>query len=327
MQNQNTENYEGFQLPPEAATHEDHRNPRLRGTGDQAIAELGTLVVPEARHSLDGLVLHEAVRRDIQMAMCYLKKREALEEVWQLSKIQPQHGRCMLNFYGPPGTGKTRAALAVAYGLGKRLYQVDYSALISKYIGDTAKHIVACFGMAKKHDAVLFFDCADSLLSRRVDAGESCGTSINQNCNVLMQCLDHFDGVVILATNLFGNYDPALLRRVVRHIKFGMPNITMRRELFEIHLPNAERVEADLRAVADVAEGLSGGDILNICINAMLAGSNSDDTSQWKVTEDILLTEVRKYKAVKYDNEAGMIGKINYCRAAVDIKMKNYYNT
>jgi SpoVK/Ycf46/Vps4 family AAA+-type ATPase len=102
-----------------------------------------------------------------------LETRADLERVWNLSSIQPQQGRCILNFYGPPGTGKTRAALGIALRLGKPLYQVDYSAVISKYLGDTAKHIKAVFQAAREQDAVLFFDEADSLLSRRVPAGDT----------------------------------------------------------------------------------------------------------------------------------------------------------
>ena len=87
--------------------------------------------------------------------------------------------------------------------LGKPLYQVDYSAVISKYLGDTAKHIKAVFQAARDQDAVLFFDEADSLLSKRVATSESCSTSINQNRNTLMQELDRFDGVVIVTEDLF----------------------------------------------------------------------------------------------------------------------------
>ena len=91
----------------------------------------------------------------------------------------------------------------------------------------------------------MFFDEADSLLSKRVATGESCSTSINQNRNTLMQELDRFDGVVIVTTNLFENYDPALLRRIQRHIHFRLPNASMRRELFALHRVNSDRVTAD----------------------------------------------------------------------------------
>ncbi len=120
--------------------------------------------------------------------------RDQLEEVWSISRLQPQQGRCILNFYGPPGTGKSRAALATAHKIGKPLYQVDYSSVISKYLGDTAKHIKLAFERATHHGAALFLDEADSLLSRRVSLGESCATSINQNRNTLMQELDRFEG-------------------------------------------------------------------------------------------------------------------------------------
>jgi len=173
--------------------------------------------------------------------------------VWQISKIQPQQGRCILNFYGPPGTGKTRAALGVALRLGKPLYQVDYSAVISKFLGDTAKHIKLAFAQARENDAVLFFDEADSLLSKRVATGESCST--------------------------------------------------MRRELFALHLPNHGRVEANFEVLAWLSRGLSGGDILNIALNAIHAGSVDADSAEWKITQAMLEREIEKARAAREEHE------------------------
>ena len=110
---------------------------------------------------------------------------------------------------------------------------------------DTAKPIKAAIHAAHEQNAVLCLYEADSLLSKRVSTGESYSTSINQNRNCLMQELDRFDGLVIVTTNLFENYDPALLRRIQRHIKFRVPDASIRRELFALHLPNPERVRAD----------------------------------------------------------------------------------
>jgi SpoVK/Ycf46/Vps4 family AAA+-type ATPase len=293
-------------LPPDAAVIEDNRNPRRRANANAA-PDLGVLVQPEPHHALERLILHEEVRTDILGGLRSISHREQLERAWQISRIQPQNGRCILNFYGPAGTGKTRAALGVALHLGKPLYQVDYSAVISKYLGDTAKHIAAAFKQAKELGAVLFFDEADSLLSRRVNSGESCSTSINQNRNVLMQELDRFDGVVIVTTNLFKNYDPALLRRIQRHIRFRLPDAAMRRELFAMHLPNLDRVQADLAAVAIEAKGLSGGDILNVCVNAIYAGSTADDPARWKVSATMLMREVARVRRAKADH-AGASG-------------------
>ncbi len=235
-----------------------------------------------------------------------IEQRDALDQIFGLSQIQPQRGRCILNFHGDPGTGKTRAAMAIALRLGKPVYQVDYSAVISKYLGDTAKHIKYAFERARAHGAILFFDEADSLLSRRVDMGESCATSINQNRNVLMQELDRFDGVVIMTTNLFGNYDPALLRRIARHIEFRLPGPADRQKLFELHLPTLaapERVAhygpIDLGEIARASDGLSGGDILNVCTNAIHAASTSENVADWQLTQALLLAEVRKVKTSK----------------------------
>jgi ATP-dependent 26S proteasome regulatory subunit len=277
---------------------DDNRNPRRRDRQQQA-PEVGVVVIPKPRHDLDALVLHPEAKADILAGLRAIEHRDDLDRIWNLSAVHPMQGRCILNFYGDPGTGKTRAALGIALRLGRPLYQVDYAAVISKYLGDTAKHIAAAFARAAEIGAVLFFDEADSLLSRRVDMNESCATSINQNRNVLMQCLDRFDGVVVMTTNLFGNYDPALLRRIARHIEFKLPNRAMRRRLFELHLPNRERVRADLSVIAGASKGLSGGEILNVCVNGIMAGSTAEDPELWAVTEPILLSEIAKVREAK----------------------------
>jgi ATP-dependent 26S proteasome regulatory subunit len=191
------------------------------------------------------------------------------------------------------------------------------AARISKYLGDTAKHIKAAFAAARDQDAVLFFDEADSLLSKRVSTGESCSTSINQNRNCLMQELDRFDGVVIVTTNLFENYDPALLRRIQRHIKFRNPDASMRRELFALHLPNHDRVRADFAVLAELSKGLSGGDILNICVNSIHAGSTDADTAKWLVTQEMLEREIAKAKKAKAEHAGDKAGQkrrmIGFC--------------
>jgi ATP-dependent 26S proteasome regulatory subunit len=289
------------ELPPDAAIAADHRNPRRRNRQRQREEEpeVGTLVHPESRHELAGLILHRGVKQQILDGLRAIRVRDQLEEVWSISRIQPQQGRCILNLYGPPGTGETRAALGMALKLSQPLYQVDYSAVISKYLGDTAKHIRLAYDRASHHGAALFLDEADSLLSKRVRLDESCATSINQNRNTLMQELDRFEGVVIMTTNLFGNYDEALLRRVQRDIQFRLPNLSMRRELFALHRPNPERVKANLRTLALQSRGLSGGDILNICLNAIHAGSRDPDPAEWMVTEKLLVREIRRTKAAK----------------------------
>ena len=122
-----------IELPPDAATADDHRNPRRRRRdrdAEEPTPDVGHLVQPEPRHDLDKMILHPEVKIDIHAGLRALEIRADLDRIWNLSAIQPQQGRCILNFYGPPGTGKTRAALGIALRLGKPLYQVDYSAVI-----------------------------------------------------------------------------------------------------------------------------------------------------------------------------------------------------
>jgi ATP-dependent 26S proteasome regulatory subunit len=123
-----------------------------------------------------------------------------------------------------------------------------------------------------------------------------------------MQELDRFDGVVIVTTNLFENYDPALLRRIQRHIKFRIPDASMRRELFALHLPNPDRVQADYAVLAELSKGLSGGDILNVCVNAIHAGSTDANPAKWKVTQAILQHEIAQAKKAKAEH-SGERGK------------------
>jgi len=290
------------EIPADAETSADHRNPRRRREREQEPA-VGFIVEPDPlRDMMDRLVLHESAKADIRAGLRALALREEMERVWGIDAIQPQRGRCIFNFYGDPGTGKTRAARAIANELGKRVYQVDYAGIISKFLGDTAKHIKAAFAAAREADAILFFDEGDALLSRRVDSSESCSTSINQNRNVLMQELDRFESVVIVTTNLFKNYDPAILRRIQRHVKFELPNRSMRKRLFELHLPKRAQVSANLATIAEESRGLSGGDILNVCVNAMHAASVSENSSEWKITDEILLNEVRKVRQAKREH-------------------------
>ena len=198
-------------------------------------------------------------------------------------------------------------ARAAARAIGKKLYQVDYAAIISKYLGDTAKHIKQAFKRARELDAVLFFDEADSLMSRRVDMGESCATSINQNRNTLMQELDRFKNPVFMTTNLFGNYDPAFIRRIAKHVRFNLPNLQMRKQIFLKHIPDIARVDADLDLIAAASDTLAGGDIYNVCLNTVLASSVAADSATWRLKQETFLAEIQKVKDARNQNETATV--------------------
>lgn len=263
--------------------------------------EVGRLIKPSSRFVFERMVVHPNVEEEVTAGLHFIKHRAAIERVWKLSTLT-SIDRNVMNFYGPPGTGKTMVARCIARHLGKPLYQVDYSEVISCLVGQTAKNIKAAFKAAKKHDAILFFDEADSLCSRRVSASDvNYSTGINQNRNVFMQELDRFDGVVLLATNFFENFDEALLRRVAAHVKFDLPDAGMRSRLFEQHIPVMEMTEGlDLEKLGELSDGLSGGDILNVVTNAIKAACmNGDEPTEWKLSQTMLLREIQRTQETK----------------------------
>ncbi len=269
---------------------------------------LWTLVTPEEKHTFDWLILHDETRSEIKVGLNSIVRGDLITSKWRTAKVYGACRRNVLNFFGPPGTGKTHSAICVATHIGKKLMLVDYAGMISKYVGDTAKHIRKVFEDAAKNDAVLFFDEADSLMSRRISmAGGDDGsaTSINQNRNVMMQCVDQFKGVVILSTNFFGNYDPAFLRRITRSVEFQLPSAEMRRRIFKAHLPETDLIQlsdADLDLIASISAEFSGGDILVACGNAISRASMPENPDDWRLTVHDLEAEIGSIKAAKRAN-------------------------
>lgn len=269
--------------------------------------DVGRLIKPSSRFEFSRMVVHPSVEEEVTAALSFIENRDEIEKVWKLSALT-SIDRNVMNFYGPPGTGKTMIARCIARRLGLPLYQVDYSEVISCLVGQTAKNIKMAFSQAKKHKAILFFDEADSLCSRRVSASDvNYSTGINQNRNVFMQELDRFSGIVLLATNFFENFDEALLRRVAAHVKFELPTAEMRAKLFEVHIPAMSMTsELELDKLAELSEGLSGGDILNVCVNAIkVACLQGDDPQGWKLTQTMLLREVQRTLEAKRAHSGG----------------------
>lgn len=271
-----------------------------------------TLIEPDARHDLSKIILAPDAKLDIFAGINRIVKKDLFEATWHLSQIEPRANRAALGFYGPPGTGKTLTAAAVAKTLGKKLLQVDYSQIISKYPGDTAKHIKAAFETARAEKAVIFWDEADALVSRRIDltsSTEDCNPGINQNRAALLTALDRFDGVAIFATNLFQNYDEAFLRRIAQHVEFKLPDAPMRLALYKQHLPannNTSITGDEWKALADRSKGLSGGDILNVTLNAINLASLAEDPADWKLTYDLMLCQVHAILHTKLAHSAAL---------------------
>ena len=172
-------------------------------------------------------------------------------------------------FSGPPGTGKTLAAEVVARALDRRLWRVDLAQLVSKYIGETEKNLDRVFRAAEAEDVLLFFDEADALFGRRGEVKDSHDRYANQEVCYLLQRMEDYPGVAVLATNLARNLDEAFLRRLQFVVDFPFPDEEHRKRIWEVMFPTAAPLSpaVDLAALARAVR-LSGGHIRNIALAA-----------------------------------------------------------
>ena len=237
--------------------------PTVAANQPQTVASLSRV----AKTRLDEVFLSPGIRSELDTCLAMIREYDLLYNDWGLSTIEPCQRGVMLNFYGPPGTGKTKTAEALASELGQPILEANYATLVSELQGKTGKNIEAVFESARAEGAVLFFDEADSLLSRRVENATQGGSQdLNTAKSIMLRQLDRFEGVVIFATNLFQNYDPAFFRRITRHIGFELPCETVRNRLWQFMLSPAipGRDTVDIEALVAYSDGLSGGDIVNV---------------------------------------------------------------
>jgi SpoVK/Ycf46/Vps4 family AAA+-type ATPase len=231
--------------------------------------ELVEAIVP--RRSFDDVVLPATTLRALNHALALVRKHDLILNQWGLGERHSAGLGLAFHFAGAPGTGKTICAEALAHALDKRLLVVRYAELESRWVGQTSKHVAAVFRAAARQDAVLFFDEADAIAGRRFTSMQAAyEREANAVVNVLLHELETFPGVVIFATNLAANIDPAFERRIRTHILFEMPNEAERERIWAVQLharktPLADDV--DFRALAE-AYPRSGGDIKNAVLKA-----------------------------------------------------------
>lgn len=172
-------------------------------------------------------------------------------------------------FYGSPGTGKTMAVQIIAKELGLELYRVDLSKMVSKYIGETEKNISALFDIAKNMNVILFFDEADSLFAKRSEVKDSNDRNANAETAHLLQKMEEYEGMVILATNLVEQIDDAFRRRIKFMVPFRFPDVSTRTKLWHSLIPEKTPLDdsIDLDFFANQFE-LSESQIKEILWNA-----------------------------------------------------------
>lgn len=232
-------------------------------------AVFGQILKPQT--GLSELIVPPRTRRLLEEICCGAKEGYRIYEEWNLSHLYP-YGRAMsVLLAGPPGTGKTMTAHALACELGVPLYRADLSQIMDKYIGETEKHLEQVFAFAEKTNTVLFFDEADALFGRRSEAAEGKDRYANMEVAYILQRIEQFDGVVVLATNFYHNIDKAFLRRMKYVIKYQEPDEALRRAIWERCLPQElPREPLDIAYLAKQFE-MTGGMIKNVIQNACVA--------------------------------------------------------
>jgi len=227
--------------------------------------EWGRLVVPGE----PAQQLREAVAR--------LEFQSLVLEEWGFRKEARASRGVRLMFTGLPGTGKTLAAEAVATATGTDLLTVDVSRVVSKWIGETEKNLAAAFDAAERTQAVLFLDEADALFGARTEISDAHDRYANLETAYLLQRLDRFDGLAVLATNLRHNIDPAFIRRMDFVIEFEMPGVSARKDLWDLHLPDGVTDDdVDLDVLARLYP-VAGGAIRNAAIAAAFTAASSGE--------------------------------------------------
>ena len=234
---------------------------------NRKLATLAQKITPH--YKWDDIVLPSDRLEQLKEICNYVKYRSLVYDEWGFdSKLSMGKGLNAL-FAGPSGTGKTMAAEIMAGELGLDLYKIDLSSVVSKYIGETEKNLARIFAEAETSNAILFIDEADALFGRRSEVRDSHDRYANIEISYLLQKMEEYEGVVILATNLRKNMDDAFVRRMHFAIEFPFPTENERRRIWAQIWPDDTPRSSDLDP--DFMAGrfeVAGGNIRNIALAA-----------------------------------------------------------
>lgn len=245
-----------------------------RNHSNQEVAELALKITP--RYGWGDIVLPDDKLSQIKEICSQAKHRYRVFAEWGFGcKLSHGKGLSVL-FHGPPGTGKTMAADVIAHELQLDLYKIDLSGVVSKYIGETEKNLSKIFHAAETSNAILFFDEADALFGKRTQVSDAHDRYANIETSYLLQKMEAYEGVVILATNLRENMDGAFTRRIRFIVEFPFPDAESRKKIWKTHFPPEAPVSdcIDYEFLSTQFH-VAGGNIKNIVLNAaFLAAEN-----------------------------------------------------
>jgi SpoVK/Ycf46/Vps4 family AAA+-type ATPase len=223
----------------------------------------------EPRYDWDDLVLGEERMRQLRSVAARVKHRRLVHRDWGFGRKLSRGKGVSVLFSGPSGTGKTMAAEVLANDLSVDLFQIDLSAVVSKYIGETESNLARIFSAAGGSQCLLFFDEADALYGKRTEVKDAHDRYANIEVDYLLQRMEQYPGPVVLATNFQKNIDDAFLRRLHDVVEFPFPDESARQRIWRQHLPEEAPREDDVDFEFLARKfNLTGGSIRNIVVNA-----------------------------------------------------------
>jgi SpoVK/Ycf46/Vps4 family AAA+-type ATPase len=247
----------------------------------------------EPKATWDQLVLPNQEERALRALAAQVRRRATVYETWGFARRMNRGLGISALFAGESGTGKTMAAEVVANDLRLALYRIDLSAVVSKYIGETEKNLRRVFDAAEGGGAILFFDEADALFGKRSEVKDSHDRYANIEINYLLQRMEGYRGVAILATYLMSALDSAFMRRLRFVVTFPFPAPNERRAIWQQAFPDRERVkQLDYDRLARLP--LSGGSIQSVALNAAFLAAAADSRVTMPLVLDAARAELRK---------------------------------
>jgi len=253
---------------------------------------IATRIAPSA--GWDDIVLPDHQYALLREVAGQVRHRATVYEEWGFgAKLSRGRGISAL-FTGPPGTGKTMAAEIIAADLDLDLYRIDLASVVSKYIGETEKNLRRVFDAAEEGGAILFFDEADALFGKRTEVKDSHDRHANVEINYLLQRMEEYAGLAVLATNRKSDLDPAFLRRIRFLVAFPFPSVADRQRIWQtVFPPDLPRGELDHEALARL--DLAGGNIKNVAVNAAFRAAAAGEPLGM---EQVLLAARHEYHKV-----------------------------
>jgi len=245
-----------------------------RALSGSNLRRFATVIQP--RYTWADIVLPDEKRRQLDQIAARVRHRRTVHYDWGFGEKLSRGKGLNVLFAGQSGVGKTMAAEVLASDLSLVLFQIDLSSVVSKYIGETEKHLAAIFREAEMNQSLLFFDEADSLFGKRTEVKDAHDRYANLEVNYLLQRIEQYEGLVILATNMQRNLDDAFLRRMQEVVDFPFPDEALRERIWRKHVPARAPVDANIDYGFLARQfKLAGGNIKNAVMTAAFLAASA----------------------------------------------------